>query len=247
MYNPPYIQLPRDILRAMSSPHLREQSRSLRRQGKSISEIANLLDSSKSTVSYWCRDVALSPGQQRTLAKVQRRAGELGRLRAAEQKRKRRLFETVASMNMGARDAGVLRDRDLFILGLALYWGEGYKKGNEECGFTNSDPNIIRAFIAWLKHTYGIHTSDLILRVSINNVHTARVKAVERHWSNITKVPISQFTTASLIRTISKKAYPNLKSHFGTLRVKVRRGTALRRRILGSIAEIERQLKQYDE
>ena len=108
-------------------------------------------------------------------------------------------------------------------------------EGMKEVGFTNSDPAMILFFIRWLSKCYGITQDRLILRVSINILHINRVKEVERYWSRLTGVPLSQFTKISLIKSISKKRYANESVHYGTLRVKVRRGTDLRRKILGSV------------
>src|SRR3989344_534727 len=221
---------------------LREQARGLRKKGESIARIATMLRASKSTVSYWCRDIALSSKQIQSLVQKQENAGALGRLRAAEKKRSARLARIESESKTGSKTIGALDQRDIFMLAIALYWGEGYKSGNEECGFTNSNPDIIRAFILWLRRVYNVPSSDLILRVSINQTHRNRVDAVERYWSKATGVPRSQFSKASLIKTISQKIYPDPQRHFGTLRIKVRRGTALRRRILGSIEEIGKQV-----
>lgn len=151
---------------------------------------------------------------------------------------------TKKQKRLGREDVAHLSQRDLFMLGIALYWGEGYKSGNEECGLTNSNAGIIRIFIVWLNKIYGIHAHDLILRVSVNQIHQKRIRTIENYWSEVTKIPLPQFTTASFIKTKSHKLYKNQNEHFGTLRVKVRRGTALRRRILGSLEEIERQITQ---
>lgn len=226
----------------MAFIQLREQARGLRMKGESISGIATILRASKSTVSYWCRDIALSQKQMRRLMRKQNDAGAIGRLRAAEKKRATRLAAIETESKTGSRAVGSLNPRDIFILGIALYWGEGYKSGNEECGFTNSNPDIIAAFILWLRSTYNIPLSDLILRVSLNQTHRTRVDAVERYWSKVTGVPRSQFSKASLIKASSRKIYSDPQRHFGTLRIKVRRGTALRRRILGSIGEIAKQV-----
>ncbi|HWO07327.1 MAG TPA: hypothetical protein VNM40_01950 [Candidatus Paceibacterota bacterium] len=75
----------------MASRRLKERAWQLREQGMSISDIAHTLSASKSTVSYWCRDISLSKIQQQLLAAKQHQAGMLGRLRAAEQKRAARL------------------------------------------------------------------------------------------------------------------------------------------------------------
>ena len=218
----------------MTSPH-KEKAFSLRLEGKSIREIALALRISKSTISHWCRDIVLSKNQLSLLAARQQRGGAIGRLRAAESKRADRIKRTAIELRKGAKELGTVSDRDLFILGLALYWGEGYKNGNSECGLTNSDPAIILTFIQWLENVYGVGRGDLIARVSINHIHHDRVSEVEKHWSDIINIPHSQFTSASLIKTSSKKTYADRDRHFGTLRIKVRRGTSLRRRIMGSI------------
>jgi hypothetical protein len=135
----------------------------------------------------------------------------------------------------GRSDVGQISQRDLFMLGLALYWGEGYKQGSQELGFTNSNAEIIRLYIHWLRQIYGVEKARLILRVSINVSHKHRVQEVTQFWSRIAGVPLSQFTKPSLIQSKSKKVYTNHHEHFGTLRVKVRNGTSLRRQILASI------------
>ena len=226
----------------MAKVALREQAQELRSRGNSISEIAEALKASKSTVSYWCRDIKLSSVQLRALAKRQESGGALGRLRAAEKKRLTRIAAVAEAEQKGKRDVGRLSERDIFILGTALYWGEGYKSGNEECGLTNSNPDIIRSFITWMRRIYNVRSPDLILRVSINNSHRGRVKEVEKYWSKVTGIPLTQFTTTSLIKSSAHKIYSDPQKHFGTLRVKIRRGTQLRRRIIGSLDEIASQM-----
>lgn len=226
----------------MAYSRLREQALALRTKGNSIRDIAISLRVSKSTVSYWCRNISLSPEQIRLLEKRQSRGGARGRLRAAEIKRAARVRAVQEEAARGAQSVGSVTSRDLFILGAALYWGEGYKSGNEECGLTNSNPDIIRAYLCWLHDVYNVQRSDLIARVSVNKSHENRAREIEKYWARATGIPLRQFTKMSLIKTASKKIYKNRDDHFGTIRVKVRRGTVLRRRILGSIAEISRQI-----
>ncbi len=159
--------------------------------------------------------------------------------RAAKQKHLDRLNKEKRLQRAGAQEVGKLSRRELFVVGLALYWGEGYKGSSNELGFTNSDPAMILFFIQWLFSVYGIPRERLIIRVSINAMHSYRVRDVERYWSRLTGIPLSQFTMTSLIKAASKKRYANESKHFGTLRVKVRSGTDLRRRILGSIGKLK--------
>jgi len=216
----------------------RDEAHSMRRKGVSITKIATTIGVSKSTVSYWCRDIVLSEKQLERLISIRKHAGQASLIRIAEAKRTERIEITKKALQRGAEDVGTLTKRDLFMIGLALYWGEGYKSGNEECGFTNSDPKIINVYIHWLTSIYKIKKDDLILRVSINKLHEHREKSVMRFWSRTTNIPLSQFTTTSFIQSRVKKHYTNTKTHYGTLRIKVRRGSMLRRQIMGSLAHI---------
>lgn len=213
----------------------REKALALRKQGESIKQIAHELDLSSSTVSYWCRDVILSPIQIRRLQEHQRRAGLKAILKYAELKRNARIKKENDLLRLGKNEVGTLNMREVFLVGLALYWGEGYKSGNGELGFTNSNIEMIKFILNWFRDIFGIRNEDFILRVSVNEQHKNRIVAVEQFWSDKTGIPLSQFSKSSLIKVKAKKVYANAKNHYGTLRVKVRRGTDLRRRILGSI------------
>lgn len=217
----------------------KEKALSLRLQGKGIGEIAKTLCVSKSTASLWCRDIALSPRQIGTLAKRSKHHAVEALLLSAEKQRTQREVETRMLTAAGKNEVGKLSSRDLFMVGLGLYWGEGYKQGNEELGFTNSNPAIIKFYIRWLSEIYGVKAEDLILRVSINISHERRAGLVQKYWSDLLNIPLSQFTKLSLIKTTSKKVYSNKNVHYGTLRVKVRKGTKMRRRILGAISALQ--------
>ncbi len=213
----------------------REQALALRVEGTSISDIAAQLRVSKSTVSGWCRDIPLSAQAIQEIAKKSNRKSTNALLAYSESLRTERQERIDLSMNQGAKKLGTLSDRDVYCIGLGLYWGEGYKRGTQEFGFTNSDPAMIQFYLSWLSKCFGIRQSDLILRVSINQIHKDRTGEVERYWSDLTGVPRVQFTKTSLIKSRAKKVYSNRNGHYGTLRVKVRRGTERRREILGAL------------
>ena len=222
----------------MAKTREREQAQALRKAGSSINTIAKQLQVSKSTVSVWCRDIELS---KQALAKLEKSSGHRSAsalLAFSESKRQARSKATKNNERLGRKMVGKLSKRDVVCVGLGLYWGEGYKRGNREFGFTNSDPDMIIFYIKWLQYVFKITEADLILRVSINSQHKNRIKDVESFWSNITRVPLSQFTKSSLIKTSSKKQFSNFNEHFGTLRVKVRLGSDYREQVLGAIKHI---------
>ncbi len=222
----------------MSKIKEREQALKLRMSGNSVADIAKKLKVSKSTVSYWCRDIVLSKEAQERIVQLSQKKSTAGILRYTENLRNKRIQQTEEDSQLGAGRVGKLSPRDVWCIGLGLYWGEGYKRGSQEFGFTNSDLTMILFYLHWLEQCFGVDRKDLIVRVSINDSHKARVKEVVSYWSSKTKIPLNQFTKTSLIKTYTKKVYSNPLEHFGTLRIKVRRGTRQRRMVLGAIKSL---------
>ena len=212
-------------------------SQELRKKGFSIGEIAQKLKMQKSgSISNWCRDIVLSSWQIERLLKKQRLASYAGRMKFLEKTRKARIIETEFLRKEGLKEVSSLSNRDLFIGGIGLYWGEGYKySGGEQVGFTNSDPRIILFMLRWFKEICGIAEDRFSLQIKINIIHKKRIKELENYWSKTTGVSLSQFNKTVLIRAKSKKVYPDSKKYYGTLRITIRRSAQLRRKINGWI------------
>lgn len=207
----------------------------LRKQGKSISEIAEKLSVSKSIVSRWCRDIGLTKKQIDALYRKMMIGSYKGRMKFLERVRKLRKEETLKLKKEGIEEIGKIDKRDLFTAGVALYWAEGTKSPNaEETSFSNSDPKMILWMLKWFKEVCNITKDRLVVQIRINEIHKDRVSEVENYWSRLTKIPLNQFTKTVLIKINSKKVYSN-NNHYGTVRITVRKGTQLRRKIIGWI------------
>jgi predicted transcriptional regulator len=202
----------------------RMRAREMRREGVSIKVIAKNVGVSKSSVSVWCRDVELTIEQQNKLIEDDRKGGAIGRAVAAKCKIQERLDRVEKYWEAGRKLVGEMSERDLFVIGIALYWAEGCKKGRK-FSFSNSDPKMIRLWIWWLEKCLKISHEDIVCCVGINQIHKYRIEDVEQFWSGVTGVPISSFTKASLKKVNSAKVYENPENHFGTLNVIVRKGT----------------------
>jgi len=217
------------------------RAKSLRHQGKSVKDIARLVGVSQSTASRWCFNIALSSDQHSMLEKRRKEAGAKALAPWIQRNRDLKKKDIEKQNRQGRRDISRMLKRDLFILGLGLYWGEGYKRGSQECGFTNSDSKMIRTILVWFKKCYGIPIGNIIARLTINQRYENQVKRLMHMWSCETGIPLSQFGKPTLISGYNSSKL-NERTYRGTLRIKVRRGTSLRRRILASIAEIKNQI-----
>jgi hypothetical protein len=116
-----------------------EQARALRAEGKTLAEIAQILSVSKSSVSLWVRDVPFTPSPR-----------NYGPQRRRQPLRERRLREIEKLNREGTARIGELSGQAFLAAGAALYAGEGGKTDGE-VNFSNSDPDMVRLFCAWLR------------------------------------------------------------------------------------------------
>ncbi|MBA3533585.1 MAG: hypothetical protein H0T73_16825, partial [Ardenticatenales bacterium] len=132
-------------------PELRKEARRLRQEGKAINEIARILGVSKASVSVWVRDIELTEEQKAQLTKQQRsfKAQSAG---AQANREKFREFR------IAYQEAGRSKAREgssLHMAGCMLYWAEG-TKARTQVNFANSDPNMVRFFMRFLREEVDI-------------------------------------------------------------------------------------------
>lgn len=217
----------------MAKSKERLQARKLRTKGESIKKIANLLQISVASVSNWCRDIELTSEQKINLSK---RVTDpyYGKKADYLEKKKKEFREKVNNLKQkGIEEIAKLSKREIFLIGIALYWGEGFKK-DHQMGFANIDEKMIKFFIYWLKTSFNISSKDLIIRVTANESYKKRVRQLEQYWSSQLHIPLTQFSKPFFQKSIWKKQYHNNEYH-GVLRIKVRRSVDLLRKIYGYI------------
>ena len=206
----------------------------LRRQGKSIREIARQVNVTKTTVSLWCRDIELSPAQIEILHKRMIKGGYKGRIKGARMQYRRRLEKIKQANIWGKKHITKLSQKDLFLTGLALYWGEGNKK-TRQVKISNSDLGVINFMIRWFREIWKIETERFTFSILINIIHKHRIKDVEIYWSRKTGIPLGQFNKTILIKAKNKKTYKNFNIHYGTAMLGIRRSAEIYYKILGLI------------
>jgi hypothetical protein len=184
----------------------------LRLQGKSYSQIKESVHVSKSTLSVWLFDFPLS--KERMILLRDRNPRRIERFRNT-MKQKREQKERKAYRRAQV-DINKINNRDLFIGGFFLYWGEGLKAAQSTVGISNTDPFIILYFISWLK-LLGVHKKHLIIRLHLYKDMDIRKEIL--FWSKKIKIPETQFKKPYIKNTTSyNRTWKSLSAH-GTCNV----------------------------
>ncbi|MFF7298152.1 hypothetical protein [Streptomyces sp. NPDC008265] len=177
---------------------LRARARELRLQGLTYDRIQLELGCSKSSISLWVRDLP-KPERQRT----KEEAAEIAR-RGWEKTLEQREVVRRQVKRDAAAELGTMTERELFLVGVGLYWAEGSKSKpyarREKVTFVNSDPNMISMFRAWLG-VVGVEPEHIRYRVMIHE--SGDVAGAEQFWADLVGVERSQ-----LQRTTLKKHNP---------------------------------------
>lgn len=220
----------------MSKFELKKQAVAMRKKGASLGQIMSSLNISKSTASYWCREIELTEKQSEVLFKKMIKAGHVGRMIGAQSN----MVKKIISMENAHREMenllNVVTDRDLFISGISLYWAEG-SKASSTSGFifVNSDPTMIKLMCKWLLEMMNVDKNDIYIHVSINEMHRNREGRVLNFWSNLLDLPLNQFSNTFFAKTKQKKVYENYDEYYGVCRLGVRRSSYLKYKILALI------------
>ncbi|GAA2456146.1 hypothetical protein [Streptomyces macrosporus] len=206
---------------------LRERARELRRAGRTYDEITAELGVSKSSVSLWVRDLPKPPTPPERLHRMREARWAPHRREQAVMRRR--------TKQVAADEIGRMSDRELFLVGVGLYWAEGSKSKphrlREEVVFVNSDPGMIQVYLSWLS-LLGVEKERLRFRVMIHE--SADVGAAERFWADLVGVEVSALDRTTLKKHNPRTTRKNVGEEYrGCLSVRVRRGADLYRRIEG--------------
>lgn len=197
---------------------LKQNAIKLRKAGYSYSMISKELNVAKSTLSNWLTNILFIPNKE-----VLRRVGE-AKLKSALYKQRIK-FENIARMkNEAAKEVGKVSSRDLFMIGIGLYLGEG-SKSHEEVRITNTDPAIIKLGIKWLAKFGGVRKEHL--RAAVHGYPDHDINEIVNFWSKELHIPIKHFIKTQIDTRLNKSTLKRRKLPYGTVHVYVRGGGTL--------------------
>ena len=217
----------------------KERAIKLRRKGFSYNEILKEIPVAKSTLSLWLRDIGLAKKQKQRLTEKKLAAAKRG----YEARRRQRLLLTQKIQEEVQKEIKNINERELWLIGIALYWAEGAKQKennvSQKVRFSYSDPKMIRIFLKWLQDICKIPREDIYLRISLHRSATSRLAKVKKYWVEITKFPINHFQKIYWKKNKINTKRKNIgKEYFGLLDISVKRSTNFNRKIMGWIEGI---------
>ena len=223
-----------DILISMTKTSLKEKAIVLRKQGYTYTYILAEVPVSKSTLSHWLRNIPFRPNK-----KMRERIGN-ARVQAGITKNKQKLESIKKAKHLAEKEVGTISKRDLFMLGLGLYMGEG-SKSHSIVRIINADANIIKLSMKWFQEIFGLGEENFSLRIHLYPENDMQ-KCLE-YWSNETDIPISNFQKTQIDRR-KKKVSKRGKLPFGTAHLTVKKagmskfGMPFSRKILALIDQV---------
>ena len=199
--------------------------------------ISEELGIAKSTLSNWLKDTPYTPNSA-VIARIQHGQGIYGLLR-----RQMRIAETKALKQQGVEEVGKVSQRDLWMLGLGLWVGEG-SKTMEQIRLVNSDPDVIRLFMRWLREVCELDNENIT--VAMHLYPDSDELAAKKFWRSVTNLPSVQFRKTQIDKRLNKKSAKAGKLPYGTLHITVAsnrnpdRGVRLYRRMMGWVSAVTR-------
>lgn len=160
----------------------------LRRLGWSYPRIKQELHVSKASLSLWLHKYPLTEKQISELSSLSRERRIEHFRETFRRKREARDLEVYKSEKIQLEH---LSNRELYIAGLMLYWGEGQKASTGRVGFSNTNPDMIKFAMYWLEKCCGIERIRMKARFHLYS--DMNIEEEHHYWSTILNLPITQF------------------------------------------------------
>ncbi|MEA1929326.1 MAG: helix-turn-helix domain-containing protein [Patescibacteria group bacterium] len=211
----------------------KQEAIELRKQGLTYSEILEKISVSKSTLSLWLRDAGLSKSQKQRLTDRKKEA----QMKGGQARRDQRIRLTDEIHKMSEKEVGKISKRDLWLIGVALYWAEGDKEKEWNTGvglsFANSDPSMIKLYLKWLSEILCVSGDEICCRVCIHENNRVKIGEVTKYWLDVTGLPVQNFQKVYFKKHKSSNRKNIGRSYHGLLVVRVKSSSHLNRKVAG--------------
>lgn len=173
----------------MYSEETKRKAIELRKQGKSLLEISQILHTAKSTSSLWLsseknRGIYGTMSKQEWMRFIQKKSiiALNKRTLLRQENRQSEAKHQITNLKLPLETKRAIL--------ATLYWAEG-SKGQGVLDFANTDPKLCLIFTTLLRECYELDESKFRIRLHLHKYHNDRDLKV--YWSKLLNIPISQF------------------------------------------------------
>lgn len=227
----------------------------MRKKGLSYTDIENQIHVPRSTLSFWLKKIKLTDEQKKKINDKKIQA-----LKKGSEKKIARTRQTIEEIKRtSAKDIKEIKKKELWLIGVVLYWRERFLSGNESdlrkgVRFTSSDPYLIKLFLKWLQDVGQIKNEEIDFDIFMTDNQRSSKKEVIAYWSDVIGIPEDKFTriyfqkTKKFARRLlagrqgsggkTKGRIIKNKTRLGLLRIRVKASSMLARQISGWVRGI---------
>ncbi|MBI2676690.1 MAG: hypothetical protein HYX21_01905 [Candidatus Yanofskybacteria bacterium] len=220
----------------------KSQALKLRLAGKSYNEISVFLGIPKATLSDWFSKLELP---QKAKERLNKRLYQKAVSALIKRNRAQTHFAQQNARNIrntAKKEISGLNRRDIFMLGVSLYWAEGYKrpivakgkiKTHHPVSLTNSDYELVKVFLKFLRETCQVPEEKITGEIRVYEHHSEAY--LLNFWNKATNIPFSRLKTIKNgVSISSQRVRPYNILPNGTIQIRVN-STNLYHRIMGWI------------
>jgi len=209
----------------------KQQAQSLRRKGFFVTEIAQKLKVSKSSVSLWVRNIKIN---NKDKYNKRLKKGVLFRQQFATECLKSKYKKIrEQSQDEGRKKAQEKDWKHAFMCG--LFWGEGSKNRNT-VQISNCDVNIIKCFIDFLKHYFNLKQENFKIHIHCHLNNGLSVEDIVEYWSKKLSLNKNCFGKTTIVAENNKKRFKTNNHPYGICHAYVLK-TSIAQHLFGAIKE----------
>lgn len=152
--------------------HLRRKALELRKNGKTIGDICEMLSVGKGTAYYWIKDIPIPRTEKQTDA--QKAGTKAMQLKCSSLREK--------AYEEGIKQYKSLMAKPLFRDFVVLYLTEGFRRTRHHVAVSNSNPNLIRLAYLWIRSLANYKRKfDFQIQCHVDNDENE----LKLFWSNV--------------------------------------------------------------
>lgn len=182
----------------MANSVLRGEAIKLRLRGYTFGQIKRELGVAKSTLSGWLRNLPLSEDQLLLLSKSRAVSRDVRIERFRQTAKNKWINRLKDRLSEQEKDLLPLTEKEIFLAGVFLYWGEGSKQRGV-VAISNTDPRVIKFALYWMTKILGVPKEKVYVRLHLYSDMDQNLE--KTFWSQALDVSESQFKSSYIKKT----------------------------------------------